>query len=63
MEILVIIGFLFLALLIFVGGGLFGWVLKGIGEIFGFLSQGCSTSMGCLFWVLAAVIFILAMAA
>lgn len=61
MEILVIIGFLFLALLIFVGGGLFGWVLKGIGEIFGFLSQGCSTSLGCLIYVIIALFFLLAM--
>lgn len=48
MEILLL---LFLLVILFVGGGLFGWLLKGIEVIFSFLGKGCGNTMGCLFWV------------
>ena len=46
-----VIGILLVILIVFIGGGLLGWVLKGLGVVFDFLWDGCSTSMGCLFWV------------
>ena len=52
MEILVLIGVIFLGLIVFVGGGLFGWVITGISEITGFLFQGCGSSIGCLVFIL-----------
>lgn len=57
MEILIFIGLLLLLVLLFVCGGLLGWLLKGIELIFNFLAQGCSNTMGCLFWLF--VVFVL----
>lgn len=45
MEIvLIILG----GLLLFAVFGLLGWALKGLGVVFDFLWDRCSTSMGCL---------------
>ena len=52
MEILAIIGILILGLLVFVGGGLFGWVITGISTVTQFLFQGCGNSIGCLVFIL-----------
>ena len=52
MEILFLIGVIFLGLIVFVFGGLLGWGIKGVGEITGFLSQGCGHSIGCLVFIL-----------
>ena len=60
MEILAIIGILILGLLVFVGGGLFGWVITGISEITGFLFQGCGNSIGCLVFIIIAIFCLLA---
>jgi hypothetical protein len=62
MEILGIIGFILLIVVLFVGGGLLGWVLKGLGVIFGFLEEGCSTTLGCLVWVVIIIILLLGLA-
>ncbi len=48
MTILTIIGVVVLILLLFVGGGLLGWLIKGIEMILSFLSEGCSHTLGCL---------------
>lgn len=53
MAILIIIGILIL----FVAGGMFGWMIKGIEIILSFLGEGWSSIFGCLFW--AFVIFVL----
>ena len=51
MTILAIIGVVVLIILLFVGGGLLGWVIKGLEVVFNFLLEGCSHTLGCLFWI------------
>ena len=58
MEVIGIIVLIILALVFF---GLLGWVLKTFGWVFDFLMEGCSTSFGCLFWVLVAIVLLLGM--
>jgi hypothetical protein len=60
MEILFLIGVIFLGLIVFVGGGLSGWVITGISEITGFLFQGCGSSIGCLVFIIIAIFCLLA---
>jgi len=36
-----------LIILLFVGGGIFGWILKGIGAIIEFLFEGLGNGFGC----------------
>lgn len=57
-----IVGIILLLIIAFIVLGLLGWGLKGIGVIFDFLWEGCTTSFGCLFWVVIILLFILAMA-
>jgi len=52
MEILFLVGVIFLGFLVFVFGALLGWGIKGVGEITGFLFQGCGHSIGCLVFIL-----------
>jgi hypothetical protein len=58
-----VIGLLFLLVLLFVFGGLFGWIIKAISEVIGFLtsgwSHGCGGCLGCL-WVIFILLLILA---
>ena len=49
MEILIFIGLLLLLVLLFVCGGLLGWVLKGLSEVFSFLLEGCGTTIA---WII-----------
>ena len=60
MEILAIIGILVLGLIVFVGGGLFGWVITGISTVTQFLFQGCGSSIGCLVFIVIAIFCLLA---
>ena len=53
MGILGIIAIIIIGLLAF---SLLGWGLKIVGWIFDFLGEGCSTSWGCLIWVIAIII-------
>jgi hypothetical protein len=48
---LTIIGLIVLGLIIFVGAGIFGWILELLGYVFEFLWEGFIKSLGCLFWV------------
>ena len=48
MEILLIIGAIVLIILLFVGFGIFGWILEGIGAIIEFLFEGLGNGFGCL---------------
>jgi hypothetical protein len=57
-----VIGIIFLLILAFVFFGLAGWVLKALGWVFEFLKEGCSTSFGCLFWVLVAILILIGLA-
>ena len=56
-----IVGIILLIILAFVFFGLAGWVLKALGVVFDFLQEGCSTSFGCIFWVIAAIVLLLGM--
>ena len=51
MTILTIIGVFVLIVLLFVGGGLLGWLIKGIEVVFSFLLEGCSHTLGFLLWI------------
>lgn len=57
-----LIGLFLLLIVIFVIMGLAGWVLKAFGWVYDFLMEGCSTSFGCLFWVITIIFFLMAMA-
>ena len=60
MEVVGIIVIVIIALLLF---SFLGWGLKIFGWVFEFLGKGCSTSFGCLFWVLVAIVFLIGLAA
>ena len=60
MEILAIIGILVLGLIVFVVGGLMGWVVTGVSEVVQFLFQGCCNSIGCLVFIVIAIFCLLA---
>jgi hypothetical protein len=57
-----VIGIILLLIIAFIVLGLLGWGLKGISVIFDFLWEGCTTSFGCLFWVVIILLFIVGMA-
>ena len=52
MEILAIIGLFVLVLIIFTGGGILGWLLKGIGAIFEFLLDGWGSCLRVILWII-----------
>jgi hypothetical protein len=56
MEVLAIIGILLILLAIFTGGGILGWILRGIQGIFSLLAEGWSNIFGCLFWVFIIIL-------
>ena len=60
MEVLGIIGIIILCIILFVLFGLLGWGLKIGGWVFDFLGEGCSTSFGCLIWIMAIIIALMA---
>ncbi len=62
MEILAFIGIILLIGLIYVGGGLLGWVLRGFGEIIGFLSKGWDSCFSVIVWIFLIILFIMALA-
>ena len=62
MEILVIIGIIILILAIFTGGGLIGWLLKGLGAIFEFLLEGWGSCLRVIAWIILILLFLLALA-
>ena len=62
MEILAVIGILLLGLIVFVGGGLFGWGLKGLGAVFGLLSEGWSSCLTVIVWIIIFFFVLLAFA-
>ena len=61
MEVLALIGIILLIGLLFVGGGLFGWLLKGIGSILEFLFQGWGSCLRVIFGFILIIIAILAL--
>ena len=63
MEVLTIIGVIVLIIIIFTGGGIFGWLLKGLGAIFEFLLEGWGSCLRVIVWIILIIILILALAA
>lgn len=51
MEILAIIGIIVLGLIIFTGGGILGWLLKGIGAIFELMLEGWGSCLRVVAWI------------
>ena len=52
MEILTIIGLIVLLLIVFTGGGILGWIFKGIGSIFELLLDGWGSCLTVILWII-----------
>ena len=63
MEIITIIGVIVLIIIIFTGGGILGWLFKGLGAIFEFLLEGWGSCLRVIVWIILIIILILALAA
>lgn len=57
MEVLAIIGIIIVGLAIFTGGGILGWIFKGIGSIFELLLDGWGSCLRVIVWII--LIFLL----
>ena len=62
MEKLAIIGFIVLVLIVFTGGGILGWVFKGIGSIFELLLDGWGACLRVVAWIVLILFLLLALA-
>ena len=62
MEVLAIIGVIILLLIIFTAGGIFGWLLKGLGAIFEFLLEGWGSCLRVIAWIVIIFFVLLALA-
>ena len=62
MEILAIIGIIVLALIVFTGGGILGWLFKGIGAIFNLLLEGWGSCLRVVAWIVLILFLLLALA-
>ncbi|MBR1594395.1 MAG: hypothetical protein IJ659_09275 [Alloprevotella sp.] len=63
MEILILIGIIIVAVAVFAGGGVLGWILKGLGSVFDLLLDGWSTLMKVIFWGFIIIMFLMAVLA
>ncbi len=61
MEILAFIGVLVLVLIFFTGGGILGWIIKGIGSIFELLLDGWGSCLRVIAWIILILLFLLAL--
>ena len=59
MGIFAVIGIILLAVILFVGGGLLGWVFKIIEVIFEFLFSGCGSCMRVMIWIILIVLLLM----
>ena len=62
MEVLAIIGIIVVGLAIFTGGGILGWLFKGLGAIFEFLLEGWGSCLRVIVWIILIMLFLLAIA-
>jgi len=62
MEILIIIGLIVVILAVFTGGGILGWIFKGIGSIFELLLDGWGSCLKVIAWIVLILLFLLALA-
>ena len=61
MEILIIIGLIVVILAVFTGGGILGWIFKGIGSIFELLLDGWGSCLRVIAWIILIFLFLLAL--
>lgn len=61
MEILAIIGLIVVGLIIFTGGGILGWLLKGLGSIIELLFEGWGSCLRVVAWIILIFLFLLAL--
>ena len=59
MEILAFIGLLVLVLIFFTGGGILGWIFKGIGSIFELLLDGWDSCLRVIVWIILIFLLLL----
>ena len=62
MEILVIIGIIVVGIAVFAGGGILGWLFKGLSAVFEFLLEGWGSCLRVIVWIILIIILILALA-
>lgn len=62
MDFLAIIGLIVLVLIVFTGGGILGWIFKGIGSIFELLFDGWGSCLRVIAWIILIFLFLLALA-
>lgn len=62
MEILIIIGLIVVILAVFTGGGILGWIFKGIGSVFELLLEGWGSCLRVVAWIILILLFLLALA-
>jgi hypothetical protein len=62
MEILTIIGLIVLVLIVFTGGGILGWIFKGIGSIFELLLDGWGSCLRVIAWIILIFLLLLVLA-
>ena len=62
MEFLAIKGLIVLVLIVFTGGGILGWVFKGIGSIFELLLDGWGSCLRVIAWIILIFLFLLVLA-
>lgn len=63
MEILAIIGIIIVAIAIFTGGGILGWIFKGLGSVFDLLLNGWSSLIKVVVWGILIILFLAALLA
>lgn len=61
MEILIIIGLIVVILAVFTGGGILGWIFKGIGSIFELLLDGWGSCLRVIAWIILILLFLMAL--
>jgi hypothetical protein len=61
MEILIIIGLIVVILAVFTGGGILGWIFKGIGSIFELLLDGWGSCLRVIVWIILILLFLMAL--
>jgi len=59
MEVLAIIGLIVLVLIVFTGGGILGWIFKGIGSIFELLLDGWGSCLRVIVWIILIFLLLL----
>lgn len=56
-----IIGLILVFFIIYVVCSLLGWGAKLFDVILDFLAEGCSSSIGCFFWIFIIIVFLMAL--